>query len=85
MPSTALASAPSAVERRRGSKSTNKTTDDTTLGSGEVDNNSSSLTSEQRSMSEYHATYSQDSDGELREREDDQDLDGELRERDFEE
>ena len=56
-----------------------------TLGSGEVDNDSLSLTSEQQSMAEYHATYYQDSDGELREREDDQDLDGELREREFEE
>ena len=59
--------------------------DDMTLGSGDVGNDSLSLTSEQQSMEEYHATYYQDSDGEVRERGDDQDLDGEVRERDFEE
>ena len=53
-----------------------------TSESGEVDSNSSIM---KQSMVEYHSTYYQDSDGEVREWEDDQDPDGELRERYFEE
>ena len=78
----ALASAPSAADKRKGSKPTNENTDKMTLESGEVDSDSSIM---KQSMAEYHSTYYQDSDGEVREWEDDQDPDGELRERYFEE
>lgn len=53
-----------------------------TSESGEVDSDSSIM---KQSMVEYHSTHCQDSDGEVREWEDDQDPDGELRERYFEE